>query len=336
LLAEAGKWEAAYAEFRAAFAWLDHWQIAGGLGDAAFALGKYPEAIEMLGKHLQGATNLSPAERADLEKRLAQSKQKCGILRVEGPAGAEVKVDGVSAGKLPLGKDLYALPGSHTVEVTSPAGTVKRTVDVTAGKDAPVDGNGGGSGAGGGGTGGAGSGGAGGVVTAGPSSTGAPGTTTSGPSASSTAVVPGEDGKPSMAPVIGLGVGAGVALLAGLGVFIASEVKGGEAAQGARDYDKMVTDAAKAGTVIPDQTLKDKQRAVGDLLRTQDSLITGAAVLWIGAAVLGGGAAGVYVYRSGAAKGKEKVGQAFPPRVSVQWAPVVSPASTGLVVRGSF
>ncbi len=322
-LADAGKWDAAYSEFRAAYAWLDHWQIAGGVGDAAFALGKYPEAIEMLTKHLEGATNLSGAERADLEKRIAQSKQKCGILKIAGPAGADVKVDGALIGKLPLTKDLYALPGSHTVEVTSPAGTEKKTVEVAAGKEAST---GGGSSGGAGGPGGSsgGAGGAGGAATVGPSSTGVGPVATGSPSATPV-VTPGGDGKPSMVPTYVLGAAAGVVLVAGLGVFIASEVKGGEAVKARDEYLKL--------PAVEQQTDAAKFK-VRDLLRGQDSLITGAVSLWIGAAVLGAGAGGYYMYRSGA--GGEKRGQVASPKASFRWAPVVSPAGAGMVVQGSF
>ncbi len=330
-LADEGKWDAAYAEFRAAYAWLDHWQIAGGLGKAAFAVGKYPEAIAMLGKHLKEANNLTAVERVEMEKQVAQAKLKCGILRVAGPAGAEVKVDTEMAGKLPLERELYALPGTHTVEITSAAGVTKITVEVTAGKETQAGGSGGGTGGvvGGVGTGGVGGGGGAGVVTAGPSPSTAP---SAAPSASPSASA--GDGKPSMAPVVAFGVAGGVALLAGIGVFVASEMKGGDAIQARGEYDKLVADAKKTGKVVPEQTLAEKKKAVGDLLRGQDSLVTGALGLWIGAAVLGGGAVGYFMYQNSG--GKEKRGQTSAPKASLQWAPVVSPAGAGMVVRGSF
>lgn len=62
--------------------------------------------------------------------------------------------------------------------------------------------------------------------------------------------------------------------------------------------------------------------------------MAGAAVLWIGAAVLGGGAAGYWAYRN--AKENEKRGQAPRSGTWLRWAPVVSPASAGVVVHGSF
>lgn len=197
--AKAGDWARAYAAQRAAYARFPHWQIAGALGDAAFALGKYPESIEMLSESLREAKGLDAKGRADAEERLADAKGRCGKLSIEAPAGAELRVDGAPMGRFPLQKVVYVLPGPHTIEVAVPSGGVKQVVDVTAGKDVRLN-------------------------TKSMAAT---------PSPSGTAVTrmpaPATTAKPSMAPVVVLGTAAGLGAIAGAVLMGMSEVRKGEA-----------------------------------------------------------------------------------------------------------
>lgn len=318
--AEAGDWQAAYTSQRAAYAWFPHGQIAGALGDAAFVLGKFPEAIEMLSQGLCDQKSFSVKERADAEKRLAEAKGKCGSLAIDAPAGTEAKIDGAPAVKLPLGKDLYVLPGAHTVEVVSSTGTVKQTVDVTAGKISQVTVTPA-------------------VVTA-PAVAAAPASQAPAGSAPAFAPMlpvappatpspthgplPTPEARPSLVPAIVLGVGSAAALGAGFGIFAFSELKGGEATHARTAYDQLSLD----------QKTDLAKKQVGDLLREQDALITGAVAAWIGAGVLGTGAIVYAAYRSHV--GRKAVEQTPVPRTSIRWVPSVTPQSAGMIVQGSF
>jgi hypothetical protein len=309
--AATGNWQAAYVTLRAAYAWLPHWQIAGGLGDAAFVLGKYPEAIDMLSQNLREATNLTAQERADAEKRLAEAKRKCGSLTIDAPDGVEVRIDGAVVGKLPLQKDLYVLPGAHTVEVVSAAGAVKKTVDVAAGEtarvptqsvvqpvstgapavtEAPATGVGVGA----------------------PSGTGAP-SPGAKPTGATTAQPPVGETKPSLAPAV-LGVTAGVGAVVGGLLIGVSVAKKNEAVE-----------KLKAVSNEPRPCKTDPCMKIHGLLAERDALGSAALGVWIGSAALLAVAVGVYF-----------VQRPNKTNTAIRWAPVVSTNGGGLVVLGAF
>jgi hypothetical protein len=75
------------------------------------------------------ATEAAPAPSAAAEGRLEVETQ---------PAGARVLIDGRPAGESPLTLDKVPI-GRHTVTLISPAGTVKRSVRVEAGRTAKLD-----------------------------------------------------------------------------------------------------------------------------------------------------------------------------------------------------
>lgn len=91
--------------------------IASNLGALELDLGKPAAAAEMLRYALQQfPAKGKPETRAALEARLEKAKKLACTLRVKVMSpGAEIFVDGKSAGTAPLAEDLFVEPGSHTI-----------------------------------------------------------------------------------------------------------------------------------------------------------------------------------------------------------------------------
>lgn len=298
--AEKGEWEGAYAHLRAAYARYPHPQIAGALGNAAFALKKYPEAIDMLSQNLSESTDLPAPQRADTEKRLADAKARCGTLSIEAPDGAELRVDGASIGKLPLQKAVYLLPGPHTVEVAWPASGAaagrKQVVEVTAGKSARVQ------------------------ATLGPRPTSS-GTPITGPVTAPPAPTTQVPLKPSIAPVVVLGTLAGVGAITGGVLMGLSAAKESEATGQRRSIS---SDGEHCGT---EQCVR-----LDRLWAERDAFGSAALGVWIGSGVAGLLAATVAIVQS---RTQPATG-ARPQATATTWTPVVSTNGAGFVMLGSF
>lgn len=92
--------------------------------------------------YLSGPSHKGPGEVAPAAagaRPAAATLPAAGSLDIDTqPAGAQVLLDGKPVGESPLTLDSVA-PGRHTVTVVSPAGTVKRTVRVEAGRTAKLD-----------------------------------------------------------------------------------------------------------------------------------------------------------------------------------------------------
>jgi len=138
--ADKGDWQRAYTSYRAAYAIKETYLIAGALGGAAHRVGKYRDAAEYLTVFLQKAPPTLPAEaRATAEKALADARTRVGTLTIVAPAGAEVFVNHVIAGKGPLGRDVFVEPGKCDVEARSAGGeAAKQSATVEKGKSASV------------------------------------------------------------------------------------------------------------------------------------------------------------------------------------------------------
>ncbi len=127
--------------------------IASNLGALELDLGKAAAAADLLRYALAHfPPKGKPETRAALEARMEKAKKLAGTLRVKvGSPGAEVFVDGKSAGTAPLADDVFVEPGSHTVVarlrdradakqvVQSTAGSVKEvTLTLAAAPTKPV------------------------------------------------------------------------------------------------------------------------------------------------------------------------------------------------------
>lgn len=292
-----GDWQGSYTAQRAAYEKYPHPEIAGALGDSAFALGKYPEAIGLLSRNLRESASLPADERAAKEKRIADAKARCGTLFIDAPDGALVKVDGAPVGKHPLGEMLYLLPGSHEVELVSAAGASKQKVEIRAGEGTRVEAR----------------------AAAGADSGARPAPSTGSPSRGPVAAKPpGGERPPSEArsplPVVLLGAAAGLGVVAGavlLGVSASKE-------------DEAAGKLAELGSVNR-PCFSARCLEIDGLLAEGDALGSAALGVWIGAGIVGGAAATVAILR-----------RAKKPASAATMVPVVSAAGAGVVVSGSF
>ncbi|MEZ4311130.1 MAG: hypothetical protein R3F14_24070 [Polyangiaceae bacterium] len=115
------RWEEAYTEYGAALGEVEQWQIEGALAEAARRIGKHAEAARRF-RHVladpeaQKALAADPKLKAKIEEGYANAKKHAGLLKVEGPAGASVSVDGSVVGTLPVGEETFVDAGTHVVE----------------------------------------------------------------------------------------------------------------------------------------------------------------------------------------------------------------------------
>jgi hypothetical protein len=128
------KWDQCRAALLAAFAIKHHAQVAGNLADCELKLGMHRDAAEHAWFFLHALRPDAPAERRTAaEALLKAAQQKVATMRiVVDVEGAEVLVDGQSAGKTPLAAPVFVEPGRHTVEALR-AGDVGAQVSVDAG-----------------------------------------------------------------------------------------------------------------------------------------------------------------------------------------------------------
>ncbi len=113
---KAGQWDAAYAEFSAAWALSRHPRVAASLGQAELEVGKYRDAAEHLSYFLRQAVGASAADRDAITSLFLEARAKIGALRIRADdPGVEVLVDGVVVGTTPLVTDVFVDPGRRTI-----------------------------------------------------------------------------------------------------------------------------------------------------------------------------------------------------------------------------
>lgn len=112
-----GDKQGAYEAYKAAWALQQSYDIAGNLGGVELKLGKHRDAAEHLAFSIEGFPPTGdPAQRAALEKRLAEAIKEVGRVRVQvNVAGAAVTVNGKPAGTSPLRALVFVEPGTVTI-----------------------------------------------------------------------------------------------------------------------------------------------------------------------------------------------------------------------------
>jgi tetratricopeptide (TPR) repeat protein len=103
-------------------------------------LGNLQKAIEYRRKYLKALPNASDAQQVKLQiASLKERLRATSVVLKGGPAGAEVRLDGKSMGKLPLKEPISVRPGSHKIVVTKPGyERFKSVVGVSAGQSLEV------------------------------------------------------------------------------------------------------------------------------------------------------------------------------------------------------
>jgi hypothetical protein len=121
--ADAGNYEAARVAFQQAYALKPHPSVLHNLGQSELKTGHYLEAARHLATFLRDTTFGAPSEREIAKKALSQAEAKLSKLVVEVDVdGAEITVDGVPAGRSPMGPDpAYVEPGDRVIRVQKEA-----------------------------------------------------------------------------------------------------------------------------------------------------------------------------------------------------------------------
>jgi hypothetical protein len=106
--------EAAYLE---AWKLKKSYDLAGNLGNVEADLKKWRQAAEYLSYAIREfPAGGRPTLRDNMISRLTEAQKYVGQLRFEVRAGAEIFVDGVSIGVAPIQNEVYADPGTHSIE----------------------------------------------------------------------------------------------------------------------------------------------------------------------------------------------------------------------------
>ncbi len=117
-LRRAGQDEEALGYFQQAYDLEATPRAAAQLGLAAQALGMWPRSYTLLGEALAANDPWIEENRSALESARETAGQRIATLELRGgSAGAEVLVDGIPSGNLPLENPLVVRPGAHTVEI---------------------------------------------------------------------------------------------------------------------------------------------------------------------------------------------------------------------------
>jgi len=139
---KAKNWDAAIAAYTAAKAQNPSLEAMDGLANALYEKDDFGRAYEAYEDLIRAhVAKLTKDKRATAEKRLKELGLKSGPLTLSGAeADAEVALDGVLLGKLPLPKPVRVSVGDHKVRATKPGfNPFEATVTISANTAATVD-----------------------------------------------------------------------------------------------------------------------------------------------------------------------------------------------------
>jgi hypothetical protein len=302
---EKKEWKKAYVLLLEAWTIKQHWQIAMMLGWAEMELGMIRSAIEHLTLAAADRLPKEPPFPEKIAKLLLDAKARQPFVRIQGaPPGAQLTIDGEDAGKAPSTDPVAVDPGKHTI--TGELGPRRVSQEVNVPVRAPGDGDE--------------------PLLVRLVWSAAPGPATPDSPAPAHAPFP-------ILPVA-LGAGAVVGLVAGAVFFTQADAYGSAADRTLAVYRTLPE---------TDRTPPNK-KVVGDMLRTEDALRTGALVSWIGAGALATAAVTLFAVQrrasakpsnpSSASSGPERRASAEP--LALEWAPIATPQGVGVLLQGKF
>ena len=138
-LYDKGQYEAARAAFLQAYALRKHPAVLLNLAQSSLRSGRPLEASKYFQQYLRESSNLTAAQRADVDKGLTEARTKLGRLEISAPTNAEVSVDGALVGNAPLSEPVDVEPGTHTVKSRLDAGgSDSKSVSARAGEKVQV------------------------------------------------------------------------------------------------------------------------------------------------------------------------------------------------------
>jgi len=138
----AGQVDAALEAFRRAYELKPSWRIQYNIGQCEAALKRYGLAVEAFEAYLAGAGDEIDADRRDqVLAELDRLRKMTGTLKVEGPDGVTIIVDGFERGTTPLPGLLRLVAGTDHDVVGKKGNTVvaRRTVRVGGGETLTIN-----------------------------------------------------------------------------------------------------------------------------------------------------------------------------------------------------
>ncbi len=303
---EKKEWKKAYTVLNEAWAIKRHWQIAMMLGWSEMELGKIKSAIQHLTTAASDPSYKEPPFPEKIATLLTEAKARLPSVRMKGvPSGAQLSIDDVDVGTTPATEGVAVDPGQHTI--TARLGPKRVSVQVTVPARRPGQRDGA-------------------VLVS------LPWSAAPEPETPVTAV---RSHAPAPIPAIVLGAGAAAGLVAGAVCFIRADIW--------RDAtDGLIAEYRKAPKDV--RMLAVNKSHIGDQLRYEDELRTGALVSWIGAGALA--AAGVTLFlvqRPGATRVStpapvraRTAPRSFAEMHSLEWAPIAAPQGVGVLLQGRF
>lgn len=134
-----GQYENARAAFLQAYALRKHPAVLLNLAQSSLKSGHAIESLKYFQQYLRESANLTPQQKADAEKGIAEARTKLGRLEISAPTGAEISVDNDRVGNAPLSEPVDVEVGSHSVRARYADGTAEgKTVGVNIGEKMTV------------------------------------------------------------------------------------------------------------------------------------------------------------------------------------------------------
>ena len=128
-----GDYSAALAEFEAAYRLAPHVSVLFNIGVTEKRLFRYGDAVETLNRYLaEGGDDIRDDRRAEVKRELAEIRSLTAelVVRVKGPEGTEILLDGKKVATTPVDAPLLLRPGLHTVTARA-EGFLPATSEVT-------------------------------------------------------------------------------------------------------------------------------------------------------------------------------------------------------------
>jgi hypothetical protein len=133
--------EAALAEFRKAYQLAPSYRVLYNIAQVHYELHNYVDALKAFRQYLnEGAGDVSPDRRAQVEAEIRKLEGRVGYIEVIANVDtAQVAIDDVPVGVLPMKTPILVNPGVRRVSVIKPGfGTTARNVTVAGGDHAQV------------------------------------------------------------------------------------------------------------------------------------------------------------------------------------------------------
>jgi hypothetical protein len=131
-----GASEGALVEFERAYQLAPSYRLLYNIALIRFQLNDYAQALKAFQEYLaDGGAEIASVRRSEVERHLANLKNKVGRVKLTSAArGADVSVDDVVVGKIPLAEVLVLNPGRRRITITR-GGLSSTTVVSVAGQD---------------------------------------------------------------------------------------------------------------------------------------------------------------------------------------------------------